>query len=133
MAQAAGAIETHGATARTGPKRPIDLVHLAKQCLGDANLELEILAMFDKTIASYLDRLETATTIEALQTNLHTIRGASAGVGAFTVADHARTAERELAAGGPVNPERIQDIAMAIEEVRSYISDVLKAADWSEV
>ncbi len=39
------------------PSRPIDLVHLAKQCLGDENLELEILRLFDTTLVTYMGRL----------------------------------------------------------------------------
>jgi HPt (histidine-containing phosphotransfer) domain-containing protein len=105
--------------------RPIDLVHLAKQCLGDEELEREVLALFDTTIVTYLGRLESSTTTDELVMNLHAIRGASAGIGAFTVAELAQTAERDLREGRPVDPERIQDVAMAIEEVRSYISGMI--------
>ena len=43
------------------PMRPVDLVHLAKQCLGDENLELEILRLFDTTLVTYFDRLQLDT------------------------------------------------------------------------
>lgn len=110
-----------------GPKgaRPIDRVHLSRQCLGDEALEREVLALFDTTIATYLGRLERSTTTDELVMNLHAIRGASAGIGAFTVAEVAQAAERDLREGRPVDPERIQDVAMAIEEVRSFISGMI--------
>lgn len=105
--------------------RPIDRVHLAKQCLGDAELEREVLALFDTTIATYLDRLERSTSADELVMNLHAIRGAAAGIGAFTVAELAQAAEGDLRAGKSVDPERVQDVAMAIEEVREHIAGVV--------
>ena len=57
--------------------------------------------------------------------NLHALKGASMGVGAFRLAELAKTAEEELKAGMPVNPERIHDVGMAVEETRAFIADVL--------
>jgi len=109
--------------------RPIDLVHLARQCLGDEELEREVLALFDTTIANYLTRLERSTTGEELVMSLHAIRGASAGVGAFALAELAQAAERDLREGQLPDPELIQDVTMAIEEVRSYISGVIGVSE----
>jgi hypothetical protein len=38
-------------------------------------------------------------------------------------------AEAELLAGAPVNPERIDDIGMALQEVCGFIADRLAAAN----
>lgn len=105
--------------------RPIDLVHLAKQCLGDEHLEYEILRLFDTTVKSYFARLALATSADDLVMSLHSIKGAAGGVGAFTVSDLAKSCEVELQAGRPLSPERIADLGMAIEEVRSFISRML--------
>ncbi len=105
--------------------RPIDLVHLAKQCLGDENLELEILRLFDKTMVTYFDRLKQAASFDDLAINLHALKGASAGVGAWAVADIAKVLERELQEGRPVSVERIDDLGVAVEEVRAFISRML--------
>lgn len=105
--------------------RPIDLVHLAKQCLGDEQLEYEILRLFDTTVDTYLTRLLAASSDAEVTMCLHSIRGAAAGVGAFTVADLARSAELELQAGGAVQSEVLGDIAIAVEEVRAFIERVL--------
>ena len=105
--------------------RPIDLVHLAGQCLGDENLEIEILRMYDATVATYLERLRLALTVDDLLLNLHSIKGASSGVGAFAVADLAKDLETELLAHRPIAPERIDDLGMAVEEVRGYIATLL--------
>lgn len=108
--------------------RPIDLDHLSKQTLGDAGLELEVLRMFDEMSHVYYHRLEESTTVPELLRNLHTLKGAAAGIGAFALADLARVAETELREGAPVNPERIDDLNVAVEEVSTFIAQRLKAA-----
>ena len=107
------------------PMRPVDLVHLAKQCLGDENLELEILRLFDTTLLTYFGRLKLATNFDDLAINLHSIKGASAGVGAWGVSDLAGALEKDLKAGRPLAPERIEDLGMAVEEVRDFIARML--------
>lgn len=106
-------------------RRPIDLVHLAKQCLGDEQLEHEILRMFDTTVRSYLARLDAADGAEQVVHVLHAIRGSASGVGAFTVADLARAAEVDVREGRPLGTEIIADLAHAIEEVGTFIDQVL--------
>ena len=107
------------------PMRPVDLVHLAKQCLGDENLELEILRLFDTTLGTYFARLRLATSFDDLAINLHSIKGASAGVGAWGVADLAGALEKDLRGGRPLAPERVEDLGMAVEEVRDFIARML--------
>lgn len=111
------------------PMRPVDLVHLAKQCLGDENLELEILRLFDTTIATYFGRLKLASSFDDLAINLHSIKGASAGVGAWGIADLAAALEKDLRAGRPLTPERIDDLGMAVEEVRDFVARMLANED----
>jgi HPt (histidine-containing phosphotransfer) domain-containing protein len=60
--------------------------------------------------------------------NLHTLKGAAAGIGAFGLAELARVAEMELREGAAVNPERIEDLHLAVEELSSFIHARLKAA-----
>jgi HPt (histidine-containing phosphotransfer) domain-containing protein len=107
---------------------PIDLQHLRNQTLGDAGLELEVLRLFDEMSRTYYERLETSTTVPELLRNLHTLKGAAAGVGAFGLAELARVAETELREGAPVNPERIDDLNIAVQEVSAFISRRIDAA-----
>lgn len=118
-------VEPSESTQQARSTRPIDLVHLAKQCLGDEGLELEVLRLFDTTLVTYLARLKLATTFDELALNLHSIKGAAAGVGAGTVADLAKAMEEELRDSRPVSPERIADMELAIEEVRIFIARML--------
>lgn len=125
MAQTSAAAEQIAQPPFKRAMRPIDLVHLAKQCLGDERLEYEILRLFDTTVKTYFGRLELAATADELVMSLHSIKGAAGGVGAFTVADLAKAAETDVQAGRPLHPERIADLGMAIEEVRSFITRML--------
>ena len=107
---------------------PIDMVHLKKQTLGDPGLELEVLRLFDEMSHVYYSRLEASTNVADLLANLHTLKGAASGIGAFGLADLARVAEAELRTGAAVNPERIEDLHLAVEELSSFINQRLKAA-----
>ena len=109
----------------TRPSRPIDLVHLAKQCLGDENLELEILRLFDTTLSTYFERLKLASAFDDIAINLHSIKGAAAGVGAWTIADQAKVLENDLRDARPLTSERLADLGMAVEEVRNFIARML--------
>jgi len=110
-------------------RRPIDMDHLSRQTLGDPGLELEVLRLFDEMSHVYYGRLEVSTTVEDLLRNLHTLKGAAAGIGAFGLAELARVAETELRGGAPVNPERIEDLSVAVEEVSHFIGDRIREAE----
>lgn len=103
-------------------RRPIDMVHLAKQALGDPGLEIEILRTFDERLAAQFAGLENSVSVPDLLRHLDVIRKASVGVGAWSLAEHAHVMETELKGGEPVSPERVDDIHMAVEEVREFIS-----------
>lgn len=105
--------------------RPIDMVHLSKQTLGDHGLECEVLRLFDQMARVYFGRLETSTTEADVLRHLHTIKGAASGVGAWNLADLAKIAEQEIRETGAVNPERIDDLDIAVQEVSAFIGDIL--------
>jgi HPt (histidine-containing phosphotransfer) domain-containing protein len=126
-----GSVKTKDEVARRrrAPLRPVDMVHLTKQALGDPGLEAEILRAFSERIAEHFAALERSTTVEDLLHHLHTLKGASLGVGAWSLAEHAHVMASELKAGGPVRPERVDDIEMAVEEVQHFIAQHLAHAD----
>ncbi|WP_051961287.1 Hpt domain-containing protein [Devosia riboflavina] len=106
---------------RTRTMRPVDLVHLAKQCLGDEGLELEVLRLFDTTLRDYYARLKLAAGFDDLALVLHSIKGAAGGVGAWAVADMAKAMEHEIRNGRPLTQERIDDLGLVVEDVREFI------------
>ena len=116
----------HGTRSPSGDARgPVDMTHLAKQTLGDKGLEQEVLLMFEETSRVYFERIERSTSVDELMRHLHTLKGAAAGVGARAIAELARTAEDELRDGKDVNPERIEDLHMAIIECSEWIDRVV--------
>jgi len=125
MAHNAVSAENSGPETARRPARPIDLVHLARQCLGDAGLEHEILRLFDTTVKTYFSRLRLATTFDELAMNLHSLKGASSGVGAWSIAELARAAEADIKAGRALSPEQIDDIGIAVEEVSAFVTEML--------
>ena len=125
MAQNAVSAENGSTESARRPARPIDLVHLARQCLGDAGLEHEILRLFDTTAKTYFARLQLSTTYDDLAMNLHSLKGAASGVGAWAIADLARAAETNIKSGQPLSPEQIDDIGIAVEEVSAFVTEML--------
>ncbi len=102
-------------------------MHLAKQTLGDRGLEQEVLRIYEQACRTYLGGVKAAQSEQELKVNLHSLKGASAGVGAHAVANAARAGEAELRETGAVSDETVQDIGFAVEEVSTYIADLLKA------
>jgi hypothetical protein len=100
-------------------------VHLAKQTLGDHGLECEVLRLFDTMAQRYFARVELSTTVDELRVHLRSLKGAATGVGAWSIADRAKLMEDELSAGLPVNPERIDDLHMAVQEASEFIGTLL--------
>jgi HPt (histidine-containing phosphotransfer) domain-containing protein len=110
-----------------GAHGPIDMEHLGRQALGDPGLQDEVLRLYARMSRVYLDRIEDSTSIPMLLEHLHTLKSAAAGIGAWGVRDLARRAEDELRSGQPVNPERIEDIALAVAECVAFIEDIVEA------
>ena len=108
---------------------PIDMEHLAQQSLGDPGLQEEVLRLYARMSQVYLSRIEGSTSPETLLEHLHTMKSAAAGIGAWRVRDLARQAEEELRSGQPVNPERVEDIAMAVAECITFIDGLVMSED----
>jgi hypothetical protein len=114
-------------------QHPIDMLHLAKQAMGDPGLEVEVLRVFNDLVRVNFARLERSTSPQDLLVHVHTLSLAATGVGAWSRAAHAKGLEDELAAGLPVNPERVDDIEMAVEELQAFIAERLELDDEASV
>jgi len=106
-------------------RRPIDLVHLAKQSLGDPGLEEEILRMFDQVVQIYMQRVSESSVCSEVLADLHAIKGASMGVGALGIATMAKTGEAEARKNGALSAETLSDLGIAVEETRAFIAQLL--------
>jgi HPt (histidine-containing phosphotransfer) domain-containing protein len=72
--------------------RPIDLVHLARQTMGDKALEIEVLQMFARQSRQIVQALGSEDS-QQRQAAVHRLRGAALAVGAFNVATLAAAIE----------------------------------------
>lgn len=104
---------------------PIDMEHLSRQALGDPGLQEEVLRLYARMSQVYLTRIEESTSIPMLLEHLHTLKSAAAGIGAWGVRDLAKLAEDELRSG-QVNPERIDDIGLAVAECIAFINAMIE-------
>jgi len=104
----------------------IDLVHLARQTDGDAALEVELLALFDRQSANLLAQL--AVDGAARADIAHKLRGSALAVGAGRVASAAETLETLLNSDrmSPQERERaLGGLAAAVAEARGAIAGLL--------
>lgn len=106
---------------------PIDLVHLARQCLGDHELEAELLQLFRLQAPALMARLSgsTALSLDARAMIAHTLRGSALAIGAARVARAAsRIEEMAFAACDQGSAE-----ARAIAALQSAVSEALTEID----
>lgn len=130
MAQAAQAFQfgsdhlsahaTTGQGTDTASGRPVDLVHLARQSLGDRSLETEILRLFRSQSNLYMDRLAHAKTADERKMASHTILGSARGIGAWSVADEAEKIELHAESASDLGALR-----RVLDEANDYIGTIL--------
>lgn len=70
-------------------ERPVDLVHLARQTLGDRALEREVLGLFKVQARAIFAQLQAVTQKQARLDLAHTLKGSARAVGAWQVAEAA--------------------------------------------
>ncbi|MEZ5840707.1 MAG: Hpt domain-containing protein [Hyphomicrobiales bacterium] len=112
-------------THREVSARPIDLVHLARHSLGNRDLEQEILRLFVRQSAIYLERLKGASTSKARSEAAHTIKGSAKGIGAWRVAHLAEAVENPPAADFAMAIELMADLERAVAEANAYIGSII--------
>jgi HPt (histidine-containing phosphotransfer) domain-containing protein len=98
--------------------RPVDLVHLARQTMGDRALEQEVLALFLQQATLVRDQIVAASTAERLRL-AHGLIGSARGVGAFAIADCAVEIERS-----PDDRQALRRLASLIDEMRDFIAAI---------
>jgi len=104
----------------------IDHVHLARQTDGDAALEVELLALFDRQSGSLLAELSVEGSARRRRADVaHKLRGSALAIGAGRVAGAAQTLETLLNSdrSSPHECERALDgLAAAVAEARAAIA-----------
>lgn len=92
---------------------PIELRHLEQFVFGDSGLLDEILSIFIDQASMLTERLAGAVDEEAWHSAAHTLKGASRGVGAWSLGN---LAERAESLTGPENAENRRKIAVEIQK-----------------
>ncbi len=111
---------------RVAPPFPLDLVHLARQTMGDRALEAELLALFDRQAAQIAAALAAPPAGEtpALRADLaHKLKGSARAVGAHAVAAAAENYEH-CARAGILRPMDVEQVLEAVAEVRAALRDL---------
>lgn len=104
---------------RGGPRpsqaRPIDLVHLARQTMGDKALEIEVLQMFARQARGCLQEIASGEA-DRVQAAAHRLKGAASAVGAFGVSHAAEAMEGAINDAG-----RVATVGAAVAEAENFI------------
>ena len=107
---------------RAGPEAPIDLVQLATNTLGNRDLEVQVLHLFQSQSSSTLDRLASETDLQVKLDLVHTLKGSARAIGAERVANACEILEGKMKTSGDAATE---GLVLAVNEANSYISDLL--------
>jgi HPt (histidine-containing phosphotransfer) domain-containing protein len=102
-----------------GPENVIDFKYLEDFAAGDMRVVTEVLAMFKDQAQTWYDALGVST--EGWAATLHTMKGASRGVGAFALGEAAEQAERL----GPSVLSLVRaELQAAIADIEGYLTRV---------
>jgi HPt (histidine-containing phosphotransfer) domain-containing protein len=104
---------------------PLDLDHLARMTLGDAELEHEVLAMFAEQSIRLIAAMAALPADAAALA--HKLKGSARGIGAFAVADAAAHLECALRTGDDA-PRALAELKEAVAEARAAIEAMLRRA-----
>lgn len=114
MLQANAGLATEQA-AGSAPQ-PLDLVHLARQTLGDQALSREVLALFADQARSFKAEVAHASIPERLRL-AHTLKGSARGIGAFPLAAGVALLEQR-----PGDEGVLSMLASLVDEVCAFIA-----------
>ena len=112
---------------------PLDLVHLARQCLGDHELEAELLGLFRLQAPTLTAQLadQSPLSLESKAKIAHTLRGSALSVGAGRVAWAAMRIEKLASAAGAASPgdtarrlDQAGDIAALLFAVTEVVAEI---------
>lgn len=101
-------------------ERPIDLVHLAKQTMGDKVLEAEILQMFARQARCLIQEIAIAEAA-TVTTLSHRLKGSASAVGAFKVSHAAARLEAD-----PADAAAMATLHSATVEAENFITGLCR-------
>lgn len=86
-------VDVAKACKKSGWGKPVDLVHLSHQTMGDRELEREVLDIFLGQAGTYIEMWHSSAQPEARRRVAHSLKGAARGIGAWDLAELSARAE----------------------------------------
>jgi HPt (histidine-containing phosphotransfer) domain-containing protein len=86
-------VDVAKACKKAGWDKPVDLVHLSHQTMGDRGLEREVLDIFLGQAKAYIESWHSNSKPEARRRIAHSLKGAARGIGAWELAHLSALAE----------------------------------------
>jgi len=105
---------------------PVDLVHLARQTMGDRELEVELLALFDRQAAQIAEKLGALDSdgVKGWRADLaHKLKGSARAIGAHAVAAAAENYEH-CARAGVLRAIDAAQLVEAVSRVRAALREL---------
>lgn len=102
--------------------KPIDISHLERYVFGDRALLDEILTIFIEQATMLSERLDPTADGEDWKSVVHTLKGASRGVGAFALGDIAERAEMLT------DPGKLNERTEIVGEIRDAAAEAIAFA-----
>ena len=96
-------------------ERPIDFDHLARQTMGQKDLEAEVLRLFLRQARDCVRSIHASKGNDRVGI-AHTLKGSARGIGAFNVADQAARLEEM-----PDDAERVEALCEAVVAVENFL------------
>jgi HPt (histidine-containing phosphotransfer) domain-containing protein len=109
--------------------RAIDLIHLARQTLGDRDLETELLGLFRRQARQVVERLSAELPADSVPWRAdlaHTLKGSARAIGATRVAIKAEIYEVQARDGKPDLNPALNALKSAVDEACRAIADLLR-------
>ena len=107
--------DVHRAKQRDGTNKPIDLVHLSTQTLGDQALANEVLGIFAGQAKIYLNLLKAPKDEMTQKQTAHSLNGAARGIGAIRLSQLAQAVELG-------NADNVPQLLDELQRVNEYIA-----------
>ncbi|AVX04034.1 hypothetical protein MXMO3_01504 [Maritalea myrionectae] len=107
------------------PRRAIDLAFLARQTMGNKNLESEILQLYRTQLRKFEPDWAKARLLPNLTIALHSMRSASLGVGAGAIAELSGAAEIDLREERGQIDKIYDQLAQSVAYTLQFIDDIL--------
>ncbi len=107
-----------GETSTTAISRPIDLAHLARQTMGDRELEQEVLKLFVEQALTVRDRI-LKVSVKDRMVLVHSLKGSARSIGASAIANWADAMEKN-----PEDRNIMKRLTKCVDELRDFIAAI---------